>query len=239
MIMFKNSNNSLIHTLNPFIKLLLTIIFIISCFIATSPEAIFFLSLFLLILILSSNAAMKDYLKYWWLVIIVFAIVLIFDLIIKFTFAPFTGIVKSILIISIILLFAFTTKSSEITMAFEIFLYPLKLFKVNTHKIAVLITLYLNFIPIFMKEYDKVIKSKNNRQIKRNVKEWLLDKKIIIKQVIKKTVNQINNKIDLIKIKNYDFDNQTKYNYNLKAEEMDYILVGMQLLLFIAIIVKR
>ena len=90
-----------------------------------------------------------------------------------------------------------------------------------------------------MKEYDKVIKSKNNRQIKRNVKEWLLDKKIIIKQVIKKTVNQIDNKIDLIKIKNYDFDNQTKYNYNLKAKEMDYILVGMQLLLFIAIIVKR
>ena len=40
-------------------------------------------------------------------------------------------------------------------------------------------------------------------------------------------------------VKNYNFDITNKIDYNLKAKEMDFALVAMQIFIFVAIIVKR
>ena len=240
MIMFKKKPNSLIHSINPFIKLILAIFFIISCFLVKSIIPLLFLAIFLIALVLASNVSIKEFLRYLWLVLFAFVVLFFLDLIINFTFMPVISLFKSILIILMISLVIITTKSSDITLALEILFFPLKIFGLNPRKLANKTMLSLRFISIFKEELNKNIKSYNNRIIKN---QSLKNKIINYKNIILLSYNQANDTKfqleEVMIVKNYNFDIGNKIDYNLKAKEMDFALVGMQILIFVAIIVKR
>ena len=69
------------------------------------------------------------------------------------------------------------------------------------------------------------------------------NKIINYKNIILLSYNQANDTKfqleEVMIVKNYNFDIGNKIDYNLKAKEMDFALVGMQILIFVAIIVKR
>lgn len=240
MIMYRNRTNSLIHSINPFIKLILTIFFIISCFLVKSMTPLFFLAMFLIALILASNISFKQCLQYLWLGLFSFIIIIFLDLIINFTFMPLISLIKAVLIVLMLILMILTTKLSEIALAFEILFYPLKIFGINPRKLANKVVLSIKFIFIFKEEFIKAIKSHNNRTIKKqSLKNKILNFKNIIFFSYNKAINIKSHLKEVMIIKNYNFDITNKIDYNLKAKEMDFALVAMQIFILIAIIVKR
>ena len=58
-----------------------------------------------------------------------------------------------------------STTPSELTYAFEFYLKPLKLFKVNIHEIAIMISIALRFIPTLFEEMERIKKAQTSRGI--------------------------------------------------------------------------
>ena len=243
MTMFKigryYKTNSLIHSLNPFLKLFLSILFVISTFFAHSLMANLFLITFLLIILVSSNVPYKEYFKSIWFARYFIILLIIIDLIFFRSFlhllSTLTLMILIILMTSVVL---FTTKVRDLMMTIEIFLTPLKLFGINPRKIAFMIMQAIRFIPILLNEAKNIIKAMKNRNNKE--KETISDKinnlKNILNPLMEKSLNHADRLADVMIIRNYDFDK--KENYIMYTRKIDYAFVATQILLFIAILMK-
>jgi len=243
MIMFKlgkyYNTNSLIHNLNPFIKLFLSIIFIISVFLAKSLMANLLLTAFLLIMIVSSDVPANEYFKSIWFMKYFLILIFLMDLLFFKSFIHvFLSMLSMILIILMTSLVIFTTKIRDLTMALEIFLTPLKLFGLNPKKIAFTMTLSIRFIPILLNESKNIIKAMKNRNFKdkESFKDKINNAINVINPLFNKSLEHADRLADMMTIRNYSFDK--KERYVLYTRKFDYALVTTQLLLFIAIILK-
>lgn len=56
-----------------------------------------------------------------------------------------------------------STNPSELTYAIEFYLVPLKLFKVDIHEIALMMSIAIRFVPTLMEEADKIMKAQTSR----------------------------------------------------------------------------
>ena len=243
MTMFKlgryYKTNSLIHGINPFIKLILTIAFIINTFIAKSLMANLFLVAFLLIILVASNVPAREYFKSIWFARYFLIFLIIMDLIF---FRSFTHLISTlvpmILIILMTSVLIFTTKVRDLMMTIEIILTPLKIFGINPRKVAFSIMLAIRFIPILLDESKNIIKAMRNRNTKE--KETLSDKinntKNVLTPLVNKSVDHADRLADVMTVRNYSFDK--KEEYVMYARRIDYVIVSVQILLFIAILMK-
>lgn len=72
-------------------------------------------------------------------------------------------ILRLVLIISISSLLTFTTKPTDLTIAIERVLAPLKLFRVQVSELALMISIALRFIPTLLEESQKILKAQTSR----------------------------------------------------------------------------
>ncbi|NLG81336.1 MAG: energy-coupling factor transporter transmembrane protein EcfT [Bacilli bacterium] len=72
-------------------------------------------------------------------------------------------ILRLILIISMSSLLTFTTKPTDLTLAIEHVLSPLKIFKFPVSELALMISISLRFIPTLLEETQKVLKAQTSR----------------------------------------------------------------------------
>lgn len=72
-------------------------------------------------------------------------------------------ILRLLLIISFSSLLTFTTKPSDLTLAIERVLSPLKLIKIPVSEFALMISIALRFIPTLLEETQKVLKAQTSR----------------------------------------------------------------------------
>ncbi|HEY8364573.1 MAG TPA: energy-coupling factor transporter transmembrane component T [Haloplasmataceae bacterium] len=72
-------------------------------------------------------------------------------------------IIRLILIISMSSLLTFTTKPTDLTLAIEYVLSPLKLIKVPVSELALMISIALRFIPTLLEETQKILKAQTSR----------------------------------------------------------------------------
>ncbi len=243
MTMFKISRyyktNSLIHSINPFLKVFLTIVFIISAFLAKSLLANLFLIAFLMILMISSNVPAREYLKSIWFIRYFIILLIILDLIFFRSFLHLIGTVLPMILTALITsLLIFTTKVRDLMMTFEILFTPLKIFGINPRKVAFSIMLAIRFIPILLEEAKSIIKAMRNHNVK--TKESLVDKlnntKNVLNPLMNKSLAHADRLADVMMVRNYSFDQ--KENYIMYTRKVDYAIVTVQILLFIAIIIK-
>ena len=244
MIMLRShyyKTNSVIHELNCFLKLILFFSFFISVFFANNLVSLMFLMFFMLIIILATNIPIKKYFSGFGLTKTLIIFLIIFDLLLFNSFFHLlNSIIKLVLIDLMFTTILFTTRISELILAFNILLSPLKLFKINTYRIALYIMFAIDFKHIFIMYMKKVIKSYNNRfdnKAKFKIKFQLI--KNSIANSYNKTLFTFNRLFEMATLRNCDFDINTKSNYNLNAKEADFLLIGLQLLMMVAIIVKR
>ena len=237
--MFNNKlysdEKSLIHTLNPILKLLLAILFVITIIVAKSNMAYLFLVTFLLIILVATNISTINFLKAIWKVRYLIIILSLVDLIIFRSWMHLGLFIVSI--IAIVLMIAtliMTTKAIDMMMTLEIIFTPFKLFGLNPRKMALKIMKFLNIMIIMKENYDGFKKSVKNRDE---------DKKLSFKQLltlreslIAKSIAKANINMDVMKIKNYDFKAQD--NYILYVRKIDYAIISVQILLFITILMK-
>ncbi len=173
--------NSLLHKLDPRIKIILAIIFIAIVFLAKTPFAYAEIFLFALILIIVSGISIKTILKSMkpLVFILIFTSVLnIFwtageNLLVAIgpvkiyaegvMFAIFMVIRITVLLVSTTVILTYTTSPIMLTDGIERLLSPLKVFKVPVHEFSLMMTIALRFIPTLIEETDKIMSAQKAR----------------------------------------------------------------------------
>lgn len=171
--------NSIIHRLDPRVKLFGTILYIVTLFLAKNPVVYLLAAFFLFTCIRISKVPVKFILKGLKTIIVILIISVSFNLFftdghvlvrlgkIKITEegiiqAVYMG-VRLILLIMGSSLMTLTTTPNNLTDGLEKALRFLTVIKVPVHEIAMMMAIALRFIPILMDEADKIMKAQSAR----------------------------------------------------------------------------
>lgn len=174
--------DSLIHRLDPRVKITIIFFFIIIVFFANNFYSYLLLITFLLAILLLAKIPFRYLLRglipVWFLIVFTFLLHLFFTkggtvLVEIFHFQIYSGgILQGIkislrffLLIMMTSLLTFTTTPIEITDAIEMMLYPLQKIKFPTHEFALMMSIALRFIPTLMEETDKISKAQASRGV--------------------------------------------------------------------------
>lgn len=167
---------SVIHRLDPRVKILCTLLFLISLFLQSSILGYAIATVFLGTVIYVSRVPLKFILKGLRPVIMLLLITVLFNLfltgegrelvhvwIFKITenglrTAVFMGFRLTYLIMGSSIM-TFTTTPNSLTDGIERLLHPLNKMKVPVHEVAMMMSIALRFIPILLEETDKIMKA--------------------------------------------------------------------------------
>lgn len=172
--------DSIVHKLDPRVKLIATIVYIISLFIYTNSVVAYGLAfLFLALSIWLSKVPVKFILKGLKAIVFLLLFTSVFNLFLTKGEAVLTlwkltitkeGIENAIFIaIRLMLLIVgssvmtLTTTPNQLTDALEKLLKPLQKLHVPVHEIAMMMSIALRFIPILLEETDKIMKAQMAR----------------------------------------------------------------------------
>lgn len=231
--------DSVVHKLNPILKILSLIIMIISIFFIDSYVDIIMLGSYLILSMVYSDISIKMYLKN----ILGIRIFLIFILIIDLIF--FTGISKIIFdlfkIIFIIMyssILTYTTVITELTYGIEELLRPLgKIIPVSD--IAMSISLSIRYIPSLTEEASRIIKAQKMRGVSfesKNIKEKITSICGILMPMFAMSIKKSQKLADIMDIRLYNYG-RTKTNYRSnKWKKIDTLLLIFNVVILIIVI---
>lgn len=171
--------DSILHRLDPRLKLNGTLLFIISIFLFDTFYGYIAVTLFLGAIIKLSKVPFKFIVRGLKAIVIILLFTMTFnlfltqgDILVKWGFlkitrqglhsALFMGIRLTYLILGSSLM-TFTTTPNELTDGLERLLGPLGRIKVPVHEIAMMMSIALRFIPILLEETDKIMKAQMAR----------------------------------------------------------------------------
>ena len=171
--------DSVIHKLDPRVKLAGTLIFIISLFAFHSVEAYIAATVFLASMIKISKVPLKFMMKGLKSIIMLLMITVIFNLFLiqgtpvikiwKLTITKEgieTAVFMAVRLIYLIIgssIMTLTTTPNNLTDGLEKSLSPLRKIRVPVHEIAMMMSIALRFIPILLEETDKIMKAQMAR----------------------------------------------------------------------------
>ncbi len=171
--------NSIIHRLDPRIKIVIAMAIIVGLFVAQSfysyllctafivvsvvisrvPVGFIFKGLKPLLFIMIFTAVINVFLTdgrvlfKWWFLRVTYEGVLL----------AFVMVLRLFLLVTATTLLTLTTSPIMLTDGIERLLKPLKVIKVPSHEIAMMMTIALRFIPTLLEETDKIIKAQSAR----------------------------------------------------------------------------
>lgn len=172
---------SILHKLDPRIKLILAIVYIVMIFLAKGVTAYALVVLFTMFLVAVSRIPVKTILKSLKPLLIVLILTAIINIFWNggttplFTIWKITiyteGVVRAAaMAVRIILLMAgtsviltYTTSPIALTDAIERLLSPLRVIKVPVHEFAMMMTIALRFIPTLIEETEKIMNAQKAR----------------------------------------------------------------------------
>ena len=171
--------DSLVHSLDPRVKLVATLVFLVSLFISTNIFAYMLATIFLLIAIHLCKVPFRFIIRGLKSLLVLLFISVFFNLFLTpaecvFSFGIFKitreGIVIAIkMAIRLIYLvigssiLTLTTTPSKLTDGLEKGLAFLKIFKIPVAEIALMMSIALRFIPILIEEIDKIMNAQMSR----------------------------------------------------------------------------
>jgi len=167
--------DSVIHRLDPRVKLVTTLCYIISLFIVDNWIGYVIAGVFLLMVIKLSKVPFKFMVRGMKSIVFLLLFAAVFNLfltpgevVVEFWKLHITkeGIrlasqmaVRLVFLIMGSSVMTLTTTPNNLTDALEKLLGPLKVFKVPVHEIAMMMSIALRFIPILLEETDKIMKA--------------------------------------------------------------------------------
>lgn len=169
-------SGSKLHHLDPRVKIVSTLLYIISLFVFDNVLGYLVATVFLVFVIRKSKVPFKFIVKGLKPVIMLLMITVIFNLfltntgevLVEFWIFHITteglkiAVFMAIRLIYLILgssIMTFTTTPNELTDGIERLLWPLRKIKVPVHEIAMMMSIALRFIPILLEETDKIMKA--------------------------------------------------------------------------------
>ena len=168
--------NSKLHRLDPRVKIMCTLLYLISLFLFDNIGGYIVATVFLIFVIRISKVPFKFIVKGLRPIVMLLMITVLFNLflttngnvIFKFWILQVTdeglstAVFMAIRLIYLILgssLMTFTTTPNALTDGIEKLLWPLRKIKVPVHEIAMMMSIALRFIPILLEETDKIMKA--------------------------------------------------------------------------------
>lgn len=188
--MFKNiiigqyvSGSSPLHRINPAVKILFTLIYVVILFTVKSPLSYAAFSVYTLSLILISGVPIKMIVRgirpMLWIFILTAALNIfmtpgnaiwslrVFKLTVTITreglIMGTATVVRLLFLVMGTSLLTLTTSPLQLTDGIEVLLRPLKKIKVPAHEIAMMMTIAIRFIPTLAEETDKIMKAQTAR----------------------------------------------------------------------------
>lgn len=172
--------NSVIHKLDPRMKIVLTFFYIIVIFFCKNFAALGGIFALLLIVILLSKISLKLIYKSVKPIFIIVIITSVLQIVYnsdgkmlvewgKFHITSgglYMALFTTVRIVALVLassMLTYTTSPTLLTDAIERLFSPLKLIKVNVHSIAMMMTIALRFIPTLIDEVDKIMSAQKSR----------------------------------------------------------------------------
>ncbi len=170
---------SVIHRLDPRVKIIGTLVFIITLFVARNIPAYLVATLFMVSVIIASRVPFGYIVRGMKAVILILMITVIFNLFLTpgiplWSFlgititseglksAVYTAIRLTYLIIGSSLM-TLTTTPNNLTDGLEKLMRPLAVSRLPVHETAMMMSIALRFIPILMEETDKIMKAQLSR----------------------------------------------------------------------------
>ena len=167
---------SVIHRLDPRVKIVCTLLFLISLFIQRSILGYVVATLFLGAVIYMSRVPFKFIVKGLKPIMILLLITVLFNLFLTRGGAELvhfwifhitekgleTSVYTAIRLIYLIMgssIMTFTTTPNSLTDGIEKLLHPLNKIRVPVHEVAMMMSIALRFIPILLEETDKIMKA--------------------------------------------------------------------------------
>lgn len=205
---------SVIHKLDPRVKLAGTILYIISLFLCSSVEVYLAATVYLAVMIKISHVPVRYMLKGLKPVIFLIAFTAIFSLF----FTPGTdvvltagsvqitrgGIKKAVFMVLRLIylimgssLMTYTTTPNRLTDGIEKALRPLNRIRIPVHEFALIMSLALRFIPILMEEAEKIINAQSARGADFDEGGFIKKAKSIISIIVPLLVSSIRRAGDL------------------------------------------
>lgn len=170
---------SVLHRMDPRVKLVGTFIFLVSLFLGKGLAAYAVATLFLAAVIRMSKVPFRMILKGLKAIIIILLITVSFNLfltegevLVKFGFLKITkeGIsvaffmaVRLVYLVVGASLMTLTTTPNDLTDGLENILGPLKKIRIPVHEISMMMSIALRFIPILLDETDRIMKAQKAR----------------------------------------------------------------------------
>ena len=170
---------SVIHGLDPRTKIISTILFISSIFLADSYQAYFVITIFVGIIIALARIPLLMIvrsLKPLWIIIMLTLLIHIFTTpgVVVYVLGPLTvtqegirlGFLMSLRLMFLIVissLLTFTTSPVALTDGIERLLKPFKRVGLPAHELAMMMTIALRFIPTLLEETDRIMKAQMAR----------------------------------------------------------------------------
>ncbi len=171
--------NSVIHKLDPRMKLILVVFYIVILFIMKTALSYLLATLLTLVLMALSKISFKSYFKGMKPLLIIVLITGLINLfygkgdplvsfwIFKITADGIVSAVKMVLRIALLVIstamLTYTTSPVVLTGGLEQLLSPLKKIKVPVHEFSMMLTIALRFIPTLTEETDKIISAQKSR----------------------------------------------------------------------------
>ena len=168
--------NSILHRLDPRVKLVCTLVYLISLFMFNSISGYIIATIFLWTVIKLSKVPLEFIMRGMKAIFMLLMLTVLFNLlftkqgevllrvwILEITEGGLrTAVFMAIRLIYLIMgssLMTFTTTPNELTDGIESLLYPLNKVHVPVHEVAMMMSIALRFIPILLEETDKIMKA--------------------------------------------------------------------------------
>lgn len=251
--------DSVIHKMDPRIKLIGTIAYIISLFLFRNLTIYIVAILFLSAMIMISKVPFFYIVRGLKMIMILLMITVLFNLFLTpgeaiFSFwklaLTYEGIENAIyLTIRLIMLIigsslmTLTTTPNQLTDGLEKLMGPLKFIKVPVHEIAMMMSIALRFIPILMEETDKIMKAQMARCAEFDSKNLMKKVKALVPLLIPLFISAFRRANDLamaMEARCYQGGEGRTKMKPLKFYKRDYVaLMSIVLYLFVAIILAK
>lgn len=171
--------NSLLHRLDPRMKLILVMIYIVMLFVVNSAVGYAAIAVFTLMIMLSTKIPLKLYFRGLKPILLIVAFTAVLNLFystgdpifqLGFLKISLNGIkTAAFMVLRIMLLvigtsvLSYTTSPIVLTGGLERLLSPLTVLKVPVHEFSLMMTIALRFIPLLLEETDKIINAQKAR----------------------------------------------------------------------------
>lgn len=168
-------SDSILHKLDPRVKFIGTLVFIVSLFLVKGVAGYLFVTAALAALVILSNVPVRLILKGLKAIYIILAITVVFNIfltpgtpLVHFWVLTITqeglkqAVRMAVRLMYLVLgssVMTLTTTPNQLTDAMESLFMPLKYIRVPVHEIAMMMSIALRFIPILMEETDKIMKA--------------------------------------------------------------------------------